>query len=120
MDYLLTAEENFKLIDYFAVCDFNQFSNHAPIEFNLICETNVQCSDNQRNEKLYKWNNDYKESFLNDISRDVNTLEEVIMSKIDDNACIDEIVTFYTEFLTSRGINTSKSLLTDHQNHSSV
>ena len=35
IDYVISKESSFKLFSHFSVGDFNEFSDHAPIYFNL-------------------------------------------------------------------------------------
>ena len=101
VDYVITSSSTFNSICDFEICSFNEYSNHAPICFSL--KTHIRQSDETMNERIYyKWNNDYKEAFRNDISRDLHLLNRSISDGISRNCDTDDIVAFFTQFLTDR------------------
>ena len=57
------------------------------------------------NERIYHiWNNDYKEAFRNNISRDLHLLNRSISDEISRNCDTDNIVALFTQFLTDRAL----------------
>ena len=69
VDYLLTSHENFTEHSDFSIHEFNEYSNHAPISFQLRMTAQGE-REETRTGINYRWNADFKVNFLNDISRD--------------------------------------------------
>ena len=59
IDYLLCSERHFSMINDFTFGQFNEGSDHAPLQFSLICN-NVSRNDASYSEVRYKWNANYK------------------------------------------------------------
>ena len=81
VDYLLTSFSNLSSINDFEIQNFNEYSNHAPLYFGLKVYTN-RAEELQQERTYYKWNDDLKGTFLNDMSRDVHHLNRFISDGI--------------------------------------
>ena len=57
---------------------------------------------NTQERVYYKWDDEQKNAFLNDISRDSHILHRVISDGIDRNCEPDDIVSSFTQFITDR------------------
>lgn len=101
VDYVLTTQSNFKLISDFEIGDFTEYSNHAPISLSLKVHTNISFNNAQEHIS-FKWDSEYRQSFLNDISRDLPILNRVVTDGIDRNVEPDEIVSKFSQFITDR------------------
>ena len=82
VDYLLTSHENFTEHSDFSIHEFNEYSNHAPISFQLRMTAQGE-REETRTGINYRWNADFKVNFLNDISRDANNLKESISEELE-------------------------------------
>ena len=101
-DYLLTRSENFENIVHFEIRDFNEFSNHAPIEYNL--KTGTTSKKYTRGPKTFvKWNSIYREAFISELSSDIVNLESSLIRWIENNDDTEDIVSMFTQYLTSKG-----------------
>ena len=101
VDYLLTSHENFTEHSDFSIHDFNEYSNHAPISFQLRM-TAQGGREETRTGINYRWNADFKVNFLNDISRDANNLKESISEEIVRNCDPNDVVSKFSKFISDR------------------
>ena len=67
----------------------------------LLIYTNILI-ENVEEYLSYKWNPEHKNAFLNDISRDLPTLNRIVTDGIDRNLEPDDIVSNFTQFITDR------------------
>ncbi|XP_053380068.1 uncharacterized protein LOC128548716 [Mercenaria mercenaria] len=102
VDYMLTSVSNFDYIDFFAVKEFNEFSNHAPLSFSLKIETHPQSKMNYKR-TFYKWNPEYGEAFVNDIRTDIENLERSVHEGIENGSDVESLVTLITQYITNKG-----------------
>ena len=101
VDYLLTSFQNFDCIFDFTVHAFNIYSNHAPLSFTLKVNS-VKVNSNKDNKKvIYRWNNDYKEDFIKDISSTINNLNKDLEEKIAAESDADTLVQIFTEYVNN-------------------
>ena len=98
VDYLLTSHENFTELSDFSIHEFNEYSNHAPVSFNLRMTAQGE-REETRTGINYKWNADFKVNFLNDISRDVNNLKESISEEIVRNCNPNDVNSNVSKFI---------------------
>ena len=101
VDYLLTSFSNFSTINDFEIQNFNEYSNHAPLYFGLKVYTN-RAEELQQERTYYKWNDDLKGTFLNDMTRDVHHLNRFISDGISKNCDPDDIITVFSQFIADR------------------
>ena len=101
VDYLLTSFSNFSSINDFEIQNFNEYSNHAPLYFGLKVYTN-HAEELQQERTYYKWNDDLKGTFFNDMSLDVHHLNRFISDGISKNCDPDDIITVFSQFITDR------------------
>jgi hypothetical protein len=98
----LTDLRNFENISAFEVHDYTVHSNHAPVSFALKTCT-VTCCTDIPDRIFYRWNPDYKQLFLHDITQNVEQLCYDLNRCIDDRADTDKLVDIFTHFLTNNG-----------------
>ena len=78
VDYLISSEKKFSSLSSMIVHEYNEFSNHAPVSFSLkICtersrEATIKYTCNVR------WNDEYKENFVNSLKNDVHLLHNIV------------------------------------------
>ena len=103
VDYVITSHCSFDILLYFCVHNFNIFSNHTPISFNLRVN-NAQSETSMWEERvIHKWNSEFKDSFIHDVGTSTNNL----CSSLEDNMLLDcdsdRLVNIFTDFLSSKG-----------------
>ena len=102
VDYLLTQQEDFHILDDFCVLDFNEFSNHAHVYFSL--KTNyvpiVNCTGENSS---HRWEQEYTSVFRDRISCGIGNLENILKNKIRDNCESNVLVYEFTNFLQACG-----------------
>ena len=62
IDYLITSERNFNSISEFCIDSFNEWSDHSPLYFSLLCNK-VEADKSCHSETRYKWNNTFCDQF---------------------------------------------------------
>ena len=63
-DYLLLNKSYFNVLNTFNVCDFNEYSDHAPLHVSIVCTTVVNARDERsRSEEYVKWSDEHKETY---------------------------------------------------------
>ena len=70
IDYLILKESDFSCIRNFRICDFNSFSDHAPLCFELNANQSYVTIDEHNSEHVgtrYKWNNEKLDTFRSGI-----------------------------------------------------
>ena len=87
---------------HFTIQDFNEFSNHAPLEFSLKIGTTSKTYKRGR-KTFVKWNPIHKEAFLSELSGDIANLELSLKRGIDNNDDAEELASMFTQYLTSKG-----------------
>ena len=97
VDYLFTYYGNFSDITDFTVMDFNEYSNHARISFILSVNTNTEAL-NWDKYCTYKWNENFKNDFMNSLQTDISVLDGIIHS----NQSINETVEQFSSFINLR------------------
>ena len=55
--------EDFRYINNFESLNFNQFSDHAPLQFNIACNISGQVDATYINKKSIKWESTQRDSF---------------------------------------------------------
>ena len=90
-DYLLVSPIDYKLISYFNVLQFNEFSDHSPLFFQLNFSNNRPQNKNHKLHKYIKWdsnkNSDYMEVLQTERSA-LFSLVDNISSKNDLNTAV--------------------------------
>ena len=66
INYLLANEYSFSSISDFPVHDFNEFSDHAPLHFSLLCN-NVSTEYKSHTDVKYKWDDALRGQFRSGI-----------------------------------------------------
>ena len=64
VDYVLTHYQNFETLNKFAVHDFNEYSNHAPVSF-CVRTNGTQTNVANDVKTSYRWNSAHKDEFRN-------------------------------------------------------
>ena len=98
---MITSLENFQSISDFEICEFNEYSNHAPLYLSLKTYTKLEPHMN-RERIFHKWNMNLKDAFLNDMSRDMHLLNRLIDDGTSRNCEPDDIVSSFSQFITDR------------------
>ena len=62
VDYLLSEQNNFYLLNDFIVLDLNEFSNHTPSYFSIKANVNGG-NFTYKDTTYYKWKPEYTETF---------------------------------------------------------
>ena len=77
IDYHLTKESNFSQIQKFYIQRFNEWSDHAPLCFSLLCNNRLHSEEKQSDTK-YKWNDSLREQFRSGIIRILPTFNDIV------------------------------------------
>ena len=101
VDYVLTSQINFDIISDFEIGDFMEYSNHVPVSLSIKTFTDIK-SDVKHEQTSYNWQPEHKDAFINDISRDLPILNQIISDGIENNYEPDDIVTSFKNFITER------------------
>ena len=90
VDYLVTHLDNFDALSDFGVGDFTTFSNHAPLSFSFKINT-VYRDTGDVNKKCpyYKFNERYKDSFVQNISDNLDNLTNNLNAEIGGDGNVD-------------------------------
>lgn len=86
-DYLLLSPINYDKISAFEVKQFNEFSDHSPIFFELDFSNNRQPFEPPAVHSFIKWNNDKNHEYILKLLSNQNTL----FSLVDDIASVDDM-----------------------------
>ena len=116
VDYLITMQENFDIISSFYVEDFTIHSNHAPISSSFRTQY-LEYEAQPHTYTSYKWDESFRDNFLQAINKDINSLCNDIQNNIENDCDTDTLVAIFTEYLTSRGNNYFKKTHTAKKNH---
>ena len=104
VDYLLTQQDNFKLIDHFAVGEFTSFSNHAPLSFSLRTKGSYNNTAGVHSKNTYyKFDPKHKGMFVMDITNNLETLTHDLNSEIGGNGNVNTLTSIFTNFLCEHG-----------------
>ena len=96
IDHLLARECHFTPNTDFAVLNFNQWSDHAPMHFAVKCNINL-LSKHEYVETKYRWNADLKDDFYNGLLSITEQLDNVTSSI--DSTCINDVVDQFSGLL---------------------
>ena len=66
-DFTIVSENDFHLVDYFCVEDFNEWSDHAPIVFHVSVNVSTVCNDAFSNTKTRFVRSKWENSLYNDV-----------------------------------------------------
>ncbi|XP_053383523.1 uncharacterized protein LOC123541356 [Mercenaria mercenaria] len=94
IDYVLTSYGNFKLIRNFNVHNYTEYSNHSPISFEIITGM-CKCNNNSQKREFYKWNENDKLAFLNDLSLNIDGITESLQNNYD----VEDAVSCFSEYI---------------------
>ena len=98
VDYVVTSLQNFEHFSDMRVQNFNEFSNHAPISFSLKINTVQSSTADPIYKKVYKWDENLKNDFVQKLRQDSHLLNEFLISNVN----VDENVRFFTNFVSTR------------------
>ena len=96
--YVVTSLQNFEHFSDMRVQNFNKFSNHAPISFSLKINTVRSSTADPIYKKVYKWDENLKNAFVQMLWQDSHLLNEFLTSNVN----VDENVRFFTNFVSTR------------------
>ena len=101
IDYLLANEYSFSSISDFIVHDFNEFSDHAPLHFSLLCN-NVPSDYQSFTDVKYKWDDTLREQFRSQIISMLPVFNTIVQHV--DYSCrtsINNVLNRFTETIRS-------------------
>ena len=79
IDYLLSKECDFYMVNDFSIKEFNMYSDHAPLQFAIKCRSAVHdCANNRPKITVVKWNAEHRDLFRRGIIGKLPHLNEVI------------------------------------------
>jgi len=101
IDYLLTKECSFSNISDFTVHDFNEFSDHAPLHFSLLC--NYVSSEYQSYTDVnYKWDDVLREQFRSGIISMLPAFNNIVHHiDFSSRSSINDVLNNFTETIRS-------------------
>lgn len=105
IDYVLVHKDYYDFVSFFKVLDFNMWSDHAPIEFNLrsLCNsTRSTVLDNSVSSStytIYKWNDDKSKDMRSSLEQRLSDLYQSIESFENSNVGIDSCVDRLTQIV---------------------
>jgi hypothetical protein len=121
IDYLLSRECDFSLVKHFNVCDFNEWSDHAPLQFVLDIGNHTETVTSY-NYISYKWNPLNRDIFrskiigrlpdFNRLTNNLNTLDRNTINEVVDNFSL--IIRECAEPLFSKSCRENKIGFTDN------
>jgi exonuclease III len=98
IDYLLLREINFNIIDDFKIHDFNTFSDHAPISFEI--NNSILQKDNYISQTEYiKWRDEEKETFRAGLISNLLNFDNLLDGAGNDQASINSMVNSFTNII---------------------
>ena len=101
IDYLFTNEYNFSSIADFTVHDFNVFSDHAPLQFTLLCNNSPTQYQSYTDVK-YKWNDDLCGQFRSGIICMLPVFNNIVQHiDYSSRTSINEVLIRFTETICS-------------------
>ena len=111
VDYLITSAEMFQFIPSFVVSDFNTYSDHAPLIFDLTCVLGGQSSVQNRdvgdiNIRTFRWNSELaplaREALIvnaDSLTRCAHAVSTCELSQDGIDSAVDGLCTFLTDTL---------------------
>ncbi|CAC5393226.1 E3.1.11.2 [Mytilus coruscus] len=93
-DYLLVCPENYYIIKNFGVIDFTEFSDHAPLSYEICLNNNIQCNSLPSTHKYLKWDSSKNQDYIQLLSQHNELLISLVgnMNSADDvNNAVREI-----------------------------
>ena len=101
IDYLLLNKSYFNVLNTFNVCDFNEYSDHAPLHVSIVCTTVVNARDERsRSEEYVKWSDEHKETYRSCLIGLLSEFNRLVMNNENDSpANINNIVTSFTTLI---------------------
>lgn len=108
IDYLLARDIDYKLLRNFSVGHFNQFSDHAPLLFDILIHNKINPSRSHSSGSSYvqyKWRDENKNYFRRDLIANLNNINSIF--NISRNPLPYEIDRLIDEF-SSLVLNTAK------------
>ncbi|CAC5375878.1 unnamed protein product [Mytilus coruscus] len=85
-DYLLVCSENYYIIKNFGVVDFTEFSDHAPLSYEICLNNNIQCNSLPSTHKYLKWDSSKNQYYIQLLSQHNELLISLVgnMNSADD------------------------------------
>ena len=103
IDYLLLKESDFKLVNNFKIRDFTEFSDHAPISFDIVGKK-YSSINNCFNIESVHWDNEKKNAFRRIIIGQLpafNSLIENVDSS--DHTSVDNLISQFSSIIRNAG-----------------
>ena len=63
-DYLLLNPEDYELVSDFDILDFTEFSDHAPVSFDLCICSDIFNGSLSRTHKYLRWDSDRNQEYI--------------------------------------------------------
>ena len=96
---MILSEHSFYIVDNFSVKDFNNFSDHAPLSFNVKCNVRVLVEEPYVCEHV-KWRDDEKQHFRDGLISRATDFNDFIHSYVEQSdANIDDLVKQFTNIV---------------------
>ncbi|CAC5361376.1 unnamed protein product [Mytilus coruscus] len=86
-DHLLVCPENYDIIKNFGVLDFTEFSDHAPLSYEISLNTNIQCNSLPSTHKYLKWDSSKKQDYIQLLSQH----NELLISLVRNMTCANDV-----------------------------
>jgi len=101
IDYLLANEYSFSSISDFTVHDFNEFSDHAPLHFSLLCN-NVSAEYKSHTDVKYKWDDALRGQFRSGIISMLPVFNTIVQHvDYSSRTAINDVLNRFTETIRS-------------------
>ena len=79
IDYMLLSEKDFVKIKKFCVDNFNEFSDHAALNFELLCNSYNESVSESFNFEYVKWSDDEKELYRSGLIAKLSILNNILL-----------------------------------------
>ena len=124
IDYLILKESDFSCIRNFRICNFNSFSDHAPLCFELNANQSYATIDEHNSEHVVtsnKWNNEKRDTFRSDIIAKLPLFNVLLNNIVTDSSDVEELVSHFARAISdvadplykktthSKGVHTTHS-----------
>ena len=99
IDYLITRECDFKNIAKFSIGNFNEWSDHAPLHFSLLCNNFVP-EKSQYSETRYKWDESLRQQFRSGIISNLQRFNTIVKGNDSmDRGSVDTMLNDFTQIV---------------------
>ena len=104
-DFTIVSENDFHLVDYFCVEDFNEWSDHAPIVFHVSVNVSTVCNDAFSNTKTRfvrsKWENSLYNDVKIELCKHLEQLEQTLVNVEGTVEGVNNCIESFTQILNN-------------------